>query len=333
LGNTTYYKTPEAYYTQFVQDGRLGYALAEYPTEFAETPEFGEDAAAPEGFDGFEPPNPYDVLQRMSAYFGGLNQFRITSKDTMDQILDDEQRIQNSAVRTVTIRRPNKAYAEIRGDDADRRVWYDGATLTVYDVKQNLYSSISAPPTLDQALGVIEGELGVRLPLADLLYTSPFQALTEKTEMGQFLGTEWVGADLCQHLVFRGPAVDWDAWIDDGSRPAPKKLSIVYKGRPSPLRCAVTITEWQEAPAIETAMFSFSPPAGAARVSTLPKGAVGPGGQRPAKVIGSNPPCGAGPTPLSSTWETTEPWEDGFGVPRIRGANAAARDHEAARSR
>ena len=115
-------------------------------------------------------------------------------------------------------------------------------------------------------LDFVMDEYDVTIPLADLLFSDPYETLTEHVESGEYLGLAVVGGTTCHHLAFRQDEIDWQIWIDVGSPSLPRKIVITYRElRGQPQYCA-TLTEWNLSPRLPDDVFEFRPPVDARQV-------------------------------------------------------------------
>jgi hypothetical protein len=178
--------------------------------------------------------------------------------------------VELSNERHVTVARPDRLAAEITGDGGSRQFFYDGKTITLFDRKANAYGTDQAPVTIDAMLDDVFQRLGVSVPLADLLFADPYKVLTEGVQTGTFDGTHRVGNTRCQHLAFTGAAVDWQIWIEAGDKPLPRRLAIRFKQAPNAPRYTANLDDWNTAPQVSDASFTFTPPADAQKIAVLP---------------------------------------------------------------
>jgi len=138
-------------------------------------------------------------------------------------------------------------------------MWYDGKTWSILFFEEERYSRAKVPPTLDDALDKMMDEYGVSLPMADFLYSEPFDVLTEDAAEGFYAGRALVGGVPCHHLVFRQETIDWQIWIADGSRPLPQRTVITYKDLPGAPQFTVRFSEWDLATPATDGLFIFTP--------------------------------------------------------------------------
>ena len=80
-----------------------------------------------------------------------------------------------SAIEDVALARPGRLYVEWHGDLGDRQFWYDGKSVTLSDPAAPFYASEAAPPDIDNMLDGLVPRLDFAPPLADFLYSDPYQ--------------------------------------------------------------------------------------------------------------------------------------------------------------
>ena len=122
------------------------------------------------------------------------------------------------------------------------------------------------PPTLDATLDALSERLGVPMPVADYLYSSPYNALMSADTAGGYVGRETLDGVRVVHLAFTHPKVDWELWLPETGDPLPKKLIVTAKaveGRPS---AQVVFSDWNLSPEIPADRFTPSIPAGYERL-------------------------------------------------------------------
>lgn len=254
-----YYYYNDVYYTDSVQDGTAGYVIAEPPPVTGE-----EEEVAPAG------PDPFDVLKKMSDHLGGAKCVSVVAETTMDKQSDTGQQVQLSAHRKIRMSRPSEALTEVKGDDIDRKLIYDGKTVTMYDHGKNVYGVVDAPGTIDATLDYLIQDYGMTIPLGDFLYSSPYDALLPATQTGYYLGLTNIGDVICDHLAFEGDAVDWQLWVEANEKPLPRKFMITYKLAGNNPKYTATLKEWDLSANLPPKLFEFIPPAGAERIEILP---------------------------------------------------------------
>jgi hypothetical protein len=209
------------------------------------------------------------LLRRMSDYMGGLQRFSLDTENTLEAVLVSGQKIQFDGTTEVTVRRPNRLYAE-RGGDTRQNFYYDGKTLTLYNPAENYYATVPAPGTLEAMLDFARDSLDVVAPAGELLFADAYGRLMQDATSGLVVGKAIVAGVECEHLAFRGPVVDWQIWIQAGDEPLPRKYVITTKDLAGWPQFTVVVRNWNPAPGVDDARFSFVPPQGAEQVEFLP---------------------------------------------------------------
>lgn len=156
----------------YVESDTPDYDPVEVTTDGEEPAAAVDESAAPKT----DTADPFELLAWMSDYLAAQPSFRIELTDTIDRLDPSGARIQLLSRRTHRVMRPNKIFSTHQGDNVDNRVWYDGKTITLLDVKANMYGVVDAPDTIDAALDFVVEKYGVAVQLVDLLYTDVYGA-------------------------------------------------------------------------------------------------------------------------------------------------------------
>lgn len=262
IGGGAYYLSEGVYYTEGEKDGEEGYVVAEPPEQSTTQPTVtSEDPSAP---------NPFDILRKMSDYLGRQKQLGLLMSDSSDEVRESGEKIRLSSRRTVYVSRPDKMSVEFRGDHENRRVVYDGKTVTMLDRKRDMHASVAAPDTIGKTLDTMAKDYGIWVPLGDMLYEDAYSTITPGVQTGQYVGRHTVGVYLTHHLAFTQDTIDWEIWIQIGERPLPRKLVIVYKNQPEHPRYTATITNWEIPPTFPPNVFEMKIPADSKKIEVAP---------------------------------------------------------------
>lgn len=210
------------------------------------------------------------IFHSMASYVSGLKQFSAQAETTLEVVTTAGEKIQFTAPSSVTVSRPDKLYAERRGDIVNQKFFYDGKSLTLYNPDTKYYASVPAPGNLDAMIEFSRTKLDVIAPGTDLIDTRAYQLLMQGVTAGTYLGLAVVGGQRCHHLAFRGAEVDWQLWVREGNRPIPCKYVITSKTIAGAPQFSINILKWDSAPKVAAASFRFVPPAGAKTVEFLP---------------------------------------------------------------
>ncbi len=208
------------------------------------------------------------MLRQMTDYLTGLNGFTVHVDTTMEVVTASGQILDTDKSVDISVMRPDHLRVESHVPDHDRQFFYDGKTLTIYSPKQNVYTVMDAPPTID---GLIDAarQRGMQLPLADLIVSDPNPSLMKDTLSVIYVGQSLVGSCLTNQLAFQRKGLEWQIWIEDCPNPLPRRVAIVDKQVPGSPRFIATMSDWNVNPALDAGFFVFTPPEGARKVPSL----------------------------------------------------------------
>lgn len=216
-------------------------------------------------------PDAERALRKMTDYLASLQSFRVQSTAKDEVVLKSGQKIDLVSQSQTAVQRPNKLRSEQIGAKGGLAFTYDGKSMTLECTGNGTYATKAAPPTIDGAIDQARKEFQIEAPGADLLYSKPYDILTEQVTSGQLIGHETVDGVTVSHLAFQGEEVDWQIWIKDGDEPLPVWFSIVTKTMPSQPEFEVRLSRWETKAALTASTFAFKAPAQGTRVETFPK--------------------------------------------------------------
>jgi hypothetical protein len=214
-------------------------------------------------------PRAASILRSMGDYLASAEELSFSAEVAYDAVSPDGRKLQYSGTARVALRRPNRLHVEYDGDEDRRTVVIDGQTFTFYDRENNLYARTDVPSPIDAAIDHAFELYGFSVPIADLVYTDPYQTLMENVQSGSVIGRHTVDGVICDHLAFSQETIDWQIWIEDGPRPVPRKLVITYKSEPGSPQYAARLSGWDFAPRLSDRYFEFSPRPGAAEMEFI----------------------------------------------------------------
>ncbi|RPI58410.1 MAG: DUF2092 domain-containing protein, partial [Planctomycetaceae bacterium] len=245
-------------------DGQQGYTVVDNPnpnqtpaTPDPNQPQFADTA-----------PDPFKVFQNMSDFLGKQSQLTMQLSDTSDEIADTGSKIQMSSTRTVYMQRPDQLAVDFVGDNASRRVVYDGKTVTAVDLTHNAYTTIPMQGTLDEMMDKLAKDYGMAQLVDNLLYKDIYKRVLPKLQAGQYVGTDTVGGVKCDHIAFRQEGIDWEMWVQQGDKPMPRKISVTHTDLASHPQYTLEITKWSAAP-IPASAFDVKIPKDAQKIDAL----------------------------------------------------------------
>ncbi|GGP17819.1 DUF2092 domain-containing protein [Silvimonas iriomotensis] len=216
---------------------------------------FADDASAVD-------PQAIKALSAMGAKLRSLTDFTVTSDSTTDMVSDDGQAVQFAHHTVLSIRRPDRMYASVKGDDGTKSMYFDGAHFTLYGTKNNYYATVPAPSTLRDLITDIHDKYGLEAPLVDLFAWGNDDERVKALSSALTVGDERLGGQICTHYALRQEGVDWQIWIRKSADPLPCKLIVTDTSNAARPQHASVLT-WQLKPVFKPGLFQFKPPKGA----------------------------------------------------------------------
>ncbi|MCE3003935.1 MAG: DUF2092 domain-containing protein [Xanthomonadaceae bacterium] len=234
-------------------------------------PAFAQEAASssvpqPTGrvFDQYVSPEAQAVLDRMTTYLRGLESFTIEATGTRDEVVAYGYKIQNNESATLSVQRPNRLRAEVRGDLRDWTFVYDGSKVAMHSGDDDAFTTAPVTANLGQLVGRLLNA-GVELPLIDVLYQAFTGTLIEAVRGGILVGESTIDGSKCDQLAFRQANIDWQLWVEQGARALPRKIVITTRyavGDPQ----FQAVMRWNLQPKFDANTFVFTPPQGAREI-------------------------------------------------------------------
>ena len=207
------------------------------------------------------------TMKRMTDFLDGLQRFSVNTQSIIEEMHFSGHRVDYDLSASVTVKRPNKLSAKRTGELMNERLFYDGKTLTLYKPTEKVYATDKAPDTIEGMITFARETVGILLPAADLLYRKAFPLMMQDVTLAVVVGKAVVGGVRCDHLLFSRPDVDFQVWVSEGKQPWPRKYTVTETGTPSLLSITTFLSNWNNAPAVDEAQFSFVPPKGVKAIS------------------------------------------------------------------
>jgi hypothetical protein len=235
----------------------------------ATAPSATSSPAAPQSAVSLVDPAAVQALKAMGTHLQTLKRFQVSTQVTGERVLADGQKLQHTARAVLDVARPSKLHARMETARAQRDLFYDGKTATLYTPEKRYYSSVEFAGTLGGLMVALRDRYGFHAPLADLFEFGTPDAPLEGIESAMNAGQELVGNDLCDHYAFRQGKLDWQIWIRAKGDPLPRKIVITSRtdeSRPQ----SVSVIDWNLKPRFSDAVFKFTPPRGSTQVEFVP---------------------------------------------------------------
>jgi hypothetical protein len=221
-----------------------------------------QSSSAPKKADGA-----MTALDKMGAYLRTLKAFQVKAVETSDDVLDNGQTVQSNRVIDMVAVRPNRFRVDIKSDDQNPILFYDGKNFTVYASLLNYYATVPAPATIAEVANEVQEKFDIDFPLVDLFYwgapeSTEAQVITSALDIGPGV----VEGTTCEQYAFRQDGLDWQIWIQQGDYPLPRKLVLITTDNDARPRFTQVLT-WNLAPSFDDEAFTFDPPQGAQKIA------------------------------------------------------------------
>lgn len=209
-----------------------------------------------------------DILMGMAEFLARTPRFSVSLESSYEVLQESGQKIEFGESRKVIVSRPDGLRVEVVHSDGEQHlVQYDGKAITVFSPSKNVYAQAPKPGGIDEAVKYFLRDLGMRLPLAMLL-TSGFPAeLERRTQALDYVEHTVIDGVLTHHLAGRTETVDYQVWIADDVQPLPVRIVLTYKNAEGQPNYRAKFSGWNLKPGIKDALFAFTPPDGAQRIS------------------------------------------------------------------
>lgn len=215
-------------------------------------------------------PEAVGPIRSMCDFIKSQAAFSFSAEVATEQVFPNGQTIQLTRYVDMSVKRPDKLYARITGDERDRVFVYDGKTVAVADLDRGVYAILDAPPTIDATLDMLSSKYGFYAPTSDILYADPCAAILENVRTGDHVGEHMAAGRRCDHLAFSQKNADWQVWIDKGKPPLPWKFVLTDKEVMGWPQYSVTYTNWSLRPRLPEGLFTFTPARDARRIDFAP---------------------------------------------------------------
>jgi hypothetical protein len=206
------------------------------------------------------------ILKAMSDYVTSQKSVSLKFDSSIEVITPQLQKIQFNASGALLLHRPDQLRATRTGGYADVEFSYDGKTFTAFDKAHNRFAQSSTAGSLDDLVNKLRSKYFIEAPGADLLVSKPYNQLMAGVSDAKDIGPAVVDGVQCEHLAFRNHDVDWQIWIESGSRPIPRKYVITSKTVAGAPQYTLLVKDWKANVTVAPDAFTFKAPAGVKKV-------------------------------------------------------------------
>lgn len=210
------------------------------------------------------------LLEAAGDYLASASEFSVQAEITFEEFLNSRQKVQLSRTVEIMVRRPDRLRAEIVDDKGQRRLFFDGKTVSLHNLDQNVYATVEQPGTIEQMIDSLRERYGMAAPLADILVSDPHANYRENATSASYLGLHVLQGVRHHHILLSNENADYQVWIEDGATPVLRKILITYADQPGTPQIEAMLTTWNFVPRLPDLAFTFAPPVDADEIEILP---------------------------------------------------------------
>jgi hypothetical protein len=202
------------------------------------------------------------VLERGCAVLADAKTLTYHAEITFDEVLPSLVKIQYAGAMEVAVERPNRLAVKFDSDLGGKRLWYDGKTLTVYDLPHKVYGAVHTVDTIDGMLDQVAEQKSLTVPLAGFDYNDPCGHLRGQVLFSRYVGVNDAAGIESDHLAFFGRDAEFQLWLTHEGKPLPRKIVITYRNRPGQPQWEAVLSNWRINLPLPVSTFEPKIPAG-----------------------------------------------------------------------
>ena len=123
------------------------------------------------------------LMRQMSDTLAAAPAFSFATTESLEQIGAPAGRVLRFT-RVVTVHRPDAMFFEVDGSgdtQLDVSAYYDGKTVSLSDNARGTWAQTTVPGTLDEMLDDVARRYSLPVPIADVIYSVPYDAFIGRT--------------------------------------------------------------------------------------------------------------------------------------------------------
>jgi hypothetical protein len=214
-------------------------------------------------------PEAEKVLRSVGVYMSSLNSLEMTISVTEESVYGDTLKLQSGGTKNVFVRNPSKLSVTTRTDTENKRVVLNDGKLTVFDEDVNVYTQVTVPKLLKEAIVALSNEYNYTPSGSELFGGQAYEALVEKASKVMYLGKGNVNGVACHHLAGILPDMDWQLWVRAEGDPQLCKYIVTDRSIPLAPQYSMLFTKWKKNTKIPDKVFEFRAPADAESIAII----------------------------------------------------------------
>lgn len=229
----------------------------------------GIRAAAPASAPPAVAPLADGILTKACGLIASSHSFSFHADILFDQLLPSEVKVQFAAAMDYAVQRPDELAVVYDSDIGEKRIWYHGKTLTIYDPPHGVYAITTVPDNIEEMFEYVAQNYHLTMPLADLAYDDPCALVRKRVIYGGYIGVNDVNGIACDHIALSAKNTDVQLWVDHSGKPILRKIVINYRSQPGSPEYIAFLSDWKFGTPIPISRFKPQLPAKAKRIEFL----------------------------------------------------------------
>jgi len=213
-------------------------------------------------------PAAVDPVKRMVQALTDAKSLSYEYESSFDALQADGEILEFGGRGAATLRRPDHMRGEVWERAGRHLRWaWNGKDVVVFDERADAYATTPRTGDIDGLVDYLRDEIGLKLPLADLVTTDLGPLLIDRTIAARWVGKETLRGVECDHVALRGrTGVDVQLWIATGEHALPQRVVLNFStadGRP---QFRSDLHDWKYDPWVRDSSFDLSIPKSARKV-------------------------------------------------------------------
>jgi hypothetical protein len=207
-------------------------------------------------------PRAEEIIRAALSHLAGAASLRLRAEVLTEATLPSGDKLQYPGTLEIALRRPDRIWYRLDGEQRRVTAWYDGKEFTLLDSEKNVCASTPASKGLGPLFDEMAAKLGFRPPMSPLVREDSVAAFLQRTRSGYYVGHGEINGRASHHLAFQQQNADVQFWVAAEGEPQLLRVVITSKRRPAEPQLSYTILSWTLNPALDDSLFAAKIPEG-----------------------------------------------------------------------
>lgn len=211
------------------------------------------------------------LLDRMSDVIGEMVSCSFGLHSSVDKVHPTLGLIKEYGTHQVHAVGPDKLHVQTKSSGGNHGYWYNGNILMYYSLSYNHYGFIETPDNILETIEFVNQGFGIDFPAADFFYPTFTDDLLEHSDYVKYLGLVNIDGVECHHIAAKGPEQSVQLWLSNDTFMLPVRYVIIHKSGDHSIHFEGVFDDWKVNPDLPNAIFDFTAPQSARRISLVQK--------------------------------------------------------------